>query len=243
MCILSAIRVSCLFLRHSLTDLRNDRLLLVTIITSFCADYCWSHSPFWPSQKLNISIMIVVASIEETAERYHIPKPFIGLILLPIVVSFILFCAPHQGLMWLFLNRQMQRNTSHLCGWRWRVRWSSRLESALAARLLVYSTLLALCFTELMAICCLQQIAAFVIPLLVIIGWMTGHELTLFFADFEVRLLFTLWNICADEYYRLIRQLYCLYPYCLWTFSYRTGSLTIWRAFCKIFYFFFPVLF
>ena len=28
----------------------------------------------------------VVASIEETAERYHIPKPFIGLILLPIVV-------------------------------------------------------------------------------------------------------------------------------------------------------------
>lgn len=30
---------------------------------------------------------IVVASIEETAERYHIPKPFIGLILLPIVVS------------------------------------------------------------------------------------------------------------------------------------------------------------
>ena len=28
----------------------------------------------------------VVASIEETAERNHIPKPFIGLILLPIVV-------------------------------------------------------------------------------------------------------------------------------------------------------------
>ena len=28
----------------------------------------------------------MVASIEETAERYHIPKPFIGLILLPIVV-------------------------------------------------------------------------------------------------------------------------------------------------------------
>jgi Ca2+/H+ antiporter len=29
----------------------------------------------------------VVASIEEFAERYQIPKPFIGLILLPIVVS------------------------------------------------------------------------------------------------------------------------------------------------------------
>lgn len=31
--------------------------------------------------------LLVVASIEETAERYHIPKPFIGLILIPIVVS------------------------------------------------------------------------------------------------------------------------------------------------------------
>jgi Ca2+:H+ antiporter len=47
-----------------------------------------------------------------------------------------------------------------------------------------------------MAICCLQQIAAFVIPLLVIIGWMTGHELTLFFADFEVRLLYSLEYLC-----------------------------------------------
>jgi Ca2+:H+ antiporter len=28
----------------------------------------------------------VVASIEETADRYSIPKPFIGLILIPIVV-------------------------------------------------------------------------------------------------------------------------------------------------------------
>ncbi len=32
----------------------------------------------------------------------------------------------------------------------------------------------------------IQQIAAFVVPLLVIVGWITGHDLTLFFADFEV---------------------------------------------------------
>ena len=38
----------------------------------------------------------VVASIEETAERYHIPKAFIGLILLPIVVS--LLCTQPHGL-------------------------------------------------------------------------------------------------------------------------------------------------
>ena len=30
------------------------------------------------------------------------------------------------------------------------------------------------------------QIASFVIPLLVIVGWLSGHELTLFFSDFEV---------------------------------------------------------
>ncbi|KAG8978115.1 hypothetical protein FRC05_011231 [Tulasnella sp. 425] len=41
-------------------------LLAVTVITSFCADY-------------------LVASIEETAEKYHIPKPFIGVILLSLV--------------------------------------------------------------------------------------------------------------------------------------------------------------
>jgi len=31
------------------------------------------------------------------------------------------------------------------------------------------------------------QIATFVVPLLVIVGWISGHELTLFFANFEVR--------------------------------------------------------
>jgi Ca2+:H+ antiporter len=30
------------------------------------------------------------------------------------------------------------------------------------------------------------QIAAFVVPLMVIVGWISGHELTLFFANFEV---------------------------------------------------------
>jgi Ca2+:H+ antiporter len=34
------------------------------------------------------------------------------------------------------------------------------------------------------------QIAAFVVPLLVIIGWISGHELTLFFANFETIILF-----------------------------------------------------
>ncbi|KAG6830745.1 hypothetical protein H0H92_014826, partial [Tricholoma furcatifolium] len=34
------------------------------------------------------------------------------------------------------------------------------------------------------------QIAAFVVPLLVIIGWISGHELTLYFANFETIVLF-----------------------------------------------------
>ena len=36
----------------------------------------------------------------------------------------------------------------------------------------------------------IQQISAFVIPLLVIVGWITGHDLTLFFANFETIVLF-----------------------------------------------------
>jgi len=39
-------------------------LLAITVVTSFCAD-------------------VLVGSIDETANQYHIPKDFIGLILLP----------------------------------------------------------------------------------------------------------------------------------------------------------------
>ncbi|GBE81741.1 calcium/proton exchanger [Sparassis latifolia] len=105
-------------------------LLLVTVVTSFCADY-------------------LVASIEETARRYSIPKPFIGLILLPIVSN----AAEHVTSVWMALKNKMEL-TIGIC---------------------VGSSI---------------QIAAFVIPLLVIVGWITGHNLTLFFANFETIVLF-----------------------------------------------------
>ncbi|TBU35627.1 calcium/proton exchanger [Dichomitus squalens] len=108
----------------------GSALLLVTLITSFCADY-------------------LVASIEETAERYHIPKPFIGLILLPIVAN----AAEHVTSVWMALKNKMEL-TIGIC---------------------VGSSI---------------QIAAFVVPLLVIVGWITHHDLTLFFADFETIVLF-----------------------------------------------------
>ncbi|KAI0707773.1 calcium/proton exchanger [Earliella scabrosa] len=108
----------------------GSALLLVTIVTSFCADY-------------------LVASIEETAERYHIPKPFIGLILLPLVAN----AAEHVTSVWMAMKNKMEL-TIGIC---------------------VGSSI---------------QIAAFVVPLLVIIGWITGHDLTLFFADFETLTLF-----------------------------------------------------
>ncbi|PFH54170.1 hypothetical protein AMATHDRAFT_78489 [Amanita thiersii Skay4041] len=100
-------------------------LLIVTVLTSFCADY-------------------LVASIEETAERYHIPKPFIGLILLPLVAN----AAEHLTAVWMAMKNKMEI-TIGIC---------------------VGSSI---------------QIATFVVPLLVIIGWITGHDLTLFFANFE----------------------------------------------------------
>ncbi|KAJ7264958.1 Sodium/calcium exchanger protein-domain-containing protein [Mycena haematopus] len=107
-------------------------LLATTVVTSFCADY-------------------LVASIEETAERYSIPKPFIGLILLPIVAN----AAEHVTSVWMAMKGQMEL-TIGIC---------------------VGSSI---------------QIATFVIPLLVIVGWIAGpgHELTLFFANFETISLF-----------------------------------------------------
>lgn len=105
-------------------------LLLVTIVTAFAADY-------------------LVASIEETAERYSIPKPFIGLILLPLVSN----AAEHVTSVWMAMKNKMEL-TIGIC---------------------VGSSI---------------QISAFVIPLLVIVGWATGHDLTLFFANFETIVLF-----------------------------------------------------
>lgn len=105
-------------------------LLAVTVTTSFCADY-------------------LVASIEETANRYSIPKPFIGLILLPIVAN----AAEHVTSVWMAMKGRMEL-TIGIC---------------------VGSSI---------------QIAAFVVPLLVIIGWITKHELTLFFANFETIIFF-----------------------------------------------------
>jgi len=100
-------------------------LLLVTITTSFVADW-------------------LVASIEETANRYDIPKSFIGLILLPIVAN----AAEHVTSVWMAMKDKMEL-TIGIC---------------------VGSSI---------------QIATFVVPLLVVIGWISGHELTLFFDDFE----------------------------------------------------------
>jgi len=105
-------------------------LLGVTLVTAFCADY-------------------LVASIEETATRYNIPKAFIGLILLPIVAN----AAEHVTAIYMALKNRMSTTIAISVG----------------------SSI---------------QIAAFVVPFLVIVGWMTGHELTLFFANFETIVFF-----------------------------------------------------
>jgi hypothetical protein len=65
--------------------LTSNRLLGVTVITAFCADYC-KLILVESCYCLYVFFFSVVASIEETAIRYSIPKAFIGLILLPIVV-------------------------------------------------------------------------------------------------------------------------------------------------------------
>jgi len=101
-------------------------LLVSAIMTSFVADY-------------------LVASIEETAERYEIPKTFIGLILIPFVTNA-----------------------------------AANVTSMRMARKDHMELVIGICMGSSI------QIATFVIPLLVVIGWITGHELTLFFLEFEI---------------------------------------------------------
>jgi len=105
-------------------------LIAVTVVTSFCADF-------------------LVGSIEETAEKYHIPKAFIGIVLLPLVSN----AAEHVTSVWMAVKSKME----------------------LVISISIGSSI---------------QIATFVIPLLVIIGWIVGQPLSLFFADFETIILF-----------------------------------------------------
>lgn len=105
-------------------------LLGATVVTSFCADN-------------------LVGSIEETADLYHIPKQFIGVILLPIVAN----AAEHVTSVWMARKNKMPLTISICVG------------SAI-------------------------QLATFVVPLLVIVGWITHHDLTLNFSNFETIVLF-----------------------------------------------------
>ncbi|KAF8315236.1 hypothetical protein DL93DRAFT_2166930 [Clavulina sp. PMI_390] len=105
-------------------------LLTVTVITSFCADW-------------------LVASIEETAEKYSIPRAFIGLILLPLVAN----AAEHVTSVWMAAKDKMD-------------------------------------LTIAIAIGSSIQISTFVVPLLVLVGWIANRPLTLFFANFETIILF-----------------------------------------------------
>ncbi|KIO34739.1 hypothetical protein M407DRAFT_89616 [Tulasnella calospora MUT 4182] len=105
-------------------------LLAITVVTSFCADY-------------------LVASIEETAEKYHIPKPFIGVVLIPLVSN----AAEHVTAVWMAAKGKMD----------------------LTIGIAVGSSI---------------QIAVFVIPLLVLVGWGIHQPLTLYFSDFETVSLF-----------------------------------------------------
>jgi Ca2+:H+ antiporter len=103
----------------------GSTLLIVTIATSTVADF-------------------LVASIEETANRFNIPKAFIGLMLLPIVAN-------------------AGELVTSVC-----MAMKDKME--LAIGVCVGSSI---------------QVATFVVPLLVVIGWCSGHDLTLFFDDFE----------------------------------------------------------
>jgi len=105
-------------------------LIVVTVVTSFCADY-------------------LVDSIDEFAKDYGIPKAFIGLILIPIVGN----AAEHLTSVWMAYKGKME----------------------IVIGVSVGSSI---------------QIAIGVIPILVLVGWAMGRELTLYFENFETICLF-----------------------------------------------------
>lgn len=144
-------------------------LVIITVITSFAAD-------------------ILVGSIDETAQQYHIPKRFIGLILLPLVGN----AAEHVTSVWMACKGKMEITLGVAVG----------------------SSI---------------QIAAGMIPLLVIIAWPLQKDLTLFFVS--------LVDLLADHgmlrpLRRTLRQSHCSFPSCLSICCYRMVAPTTWRVSC-----------
>ncbi|KAH8917281.1 calcium/proton exchanger [Atractiella rhizophila] len=105
-------------------------LVVVTVLTSFCADY-------------------LVDSIDEFANSHGIPKAFIGIILIPIVGN----AAEHLTSVWMAMKDKMEITIGVSVG----------------------SSI---------------QIAVGVIPFLVLVGWVIGKDLTLYFENFETICLF-----------------------------------------------------
>ncbi|WFD36589.1 hypothetical protein MCUN1_003472 [Malassezia cuniculi] len=105
-------------------------LLVITIITSFNADY-------------------LVSAIDDVARDYHISKAFIGIILLPLVGN----AAEHVTSIWMAAKNKME----------------------IALGVAIGSSI---------------QIAVGLVPMLVIVGWMIGQPLTLYFHTFETTTLF-----------------------------------------------------
>lgn len=100
-------------------------LLLVTVITSFNADY-------------------LVSAIDDVANQYSISKVFIGIVLLPIVGN----AAEHVTSVWMAAKDKME----------------------IALSVAVGSSI---------------QICLGVVPALVIVGWLVGQPLSLYFHNFE----------------------------------------------------------
>ena len=100
-------------------------LLLVTVVTSFNADY-------------------LVAAIDDVANEYKISKVFIGIILLPIVGN----AAEHVTSVWMAAKDKME----------------------IALGVAVGSSI---------------QICLGLVPTLVIVGWLIGQPLSLYFHNFE----------------------------------------------------------
>ncbi|GMK59950.1 hypothetical protein CspeluHIS016_0901670 [Cutaneotrichosporon spelunceum] len=105
-------------------------LLIVTIVTAFAAD-------------------VLVGSIDETAQQWHLPPRFIGIILLPLVGN----AAEHVTSVWMACKGKME----------------------LTIGVAVGSSI---------------QIAAGMIPLVVLIAWPLHRDLTLAFHNFDTIIMF-----------------------------------------------------
>ncbi|KZT69758.1 calcium/proton exchanger [Daedalea quercina L-15889] len=162
---------------------RGTALLLLVVYVAYLVFQLRTHADMFTAKKRNPETGEMIVVVEEEEQHMNVPAAACALLLVTVTTS---FCADYlvasieqvadsykisQAFIGVILLPIVANAAEHVTSV-----WMARKDKmALTIGICVGSSI---------------QISTFVVPLLVIVGWITDHNLTLYFTDFETIVLF-----------------------------------------------------